>query len=102
MITPDEIRRKALKIWEGQAFLRAQLTGSAMFPLSIPFGKMKSGEMLRNFEKLRAWVEDLRSGSELHTGMYVNTWNQSSLPKGVRQSLFESRIPRGKKYPMTL
>lgn len=68
MITPEEIRRKALQHWENQSFLKAALKGESFFPLHIPFARVKSREVLEDFAGLREGLKRLREGSKEHKG----------------------------------
>ena len=60
MISPDEIRKKALTHWNSQRFLRADLRGETIFPLFIRFKKVSSRQMLEDFPGVRRWITRLK------------------------------------------
>jgi hypothetical protein len=64
MISPEDIRKKALKLWETGQFLRAYADGQSLFPLEIRFAKPSSSELAERFSEIRNWLERLRSGSK--------------------------------------
>lgn len=64
MITPEEIRKKALRHWNNQNFLKADLSDDSFFPLQIPFGKKPARQMLADFVAMRAWSKALRQQSK--------------------------------------
>ena len=68
MITPAEIRKKALKYWTNEKFLRAEMTGESLFPLNIPFQKIKSRQLLESFSEIKSWLQTLRAGSKDQLG----------------------------------
>lgn len=69
MISPGEIKAKALNIWQSGRLLRAQLTGEELFPLEIPFRKVPAKQALERFAEVRAWVSALRDGSKERQGV---------------------------------
>ena len=90
MITPAEIRTKALKYWNNQRFLRAQLNGETLFPLIIPFPKLNSAELLQNFAFARKWIDALREGSKERKGFGYTV----ELSKVQHRQLGEQELPR--------
>jgi len=68
MITPGEIKKKALKYWDNQRFLKAYLTDEPLFPLDIPFRKITPRQVLENFTAVRERVKELREGSKDRLG----------------------------------
>lgn len=68
MISPEEIRTRARKLWVGGAPLRAWLGVEALFPYSVPFRKPLAQEWLERFAELRSEVERLEAGSKARTG----------------------------------
>ena len=46
MITPAEIKARAVKIWQSGRLLSAQLRQEELFPLDIPFRKATAKEAL--------------------------------------------------------
>ncbi len=68
MITTHQIREKALRCWDSQQLLRAELKGVAMFPLVIRFRKPGAGELLEKFGEVKDWLSELRSHSKEQRG----------------------------------
>ena len=64
MISPEQIRAKAIRLWSSQVFLRAHLDGRSLFPWDIPFAKPAASEFQERFSDMRAWMNGLRSGSK--------------------------------------
>jgi len=68
MISPDEIRIRARKLWFSGAPLRAWLGAAALFPCSVQFRKSSAQEWLERFAELRSEVERLEAGSKARQG----------------------------------
>lgn len=68
MISPSEIREKALKIWQTGRFLAAYLKEEELFPLDVQFRKVTSREALESFAGMREWMARLRDGSKERLG----------------------------------
>lgn len=68
MITPQQIRQKALKPWQSGRILRAYLRGEDIFPLDIPFRKPSAKETVERYAELRPWVAQLRAESKEQRG----------------------------------
>ncbi len=68
MITPDEIKARALRYWQDQRCLKAYLGGAAFFPLVIPFRKPSAKQLLNDFAEVRRWVQTLRKHSKEQRG----------------------------------
>jgi hypothetical protein len=68
MISPEDVREKALKIWQSGRFLSAWVAGESLFPLDIPFRRVSAGEALERFDEVRTWVNRLREGSRERKG----------------------------------
>lgn len=64
MISPEEIRTRARKLWASGAPLRAWLGAEDLFPYSVPFRKPSAQEWLEHFAELRAEVDRLEAGSK--------------------------------------
>jgi len=70
MLTPDQIRRRALNCYED--FLRSLCTGESFFPLNVFGGGLAK---LKDFVTDRAAIEILRKESKEHAGFgYEITW----------------------------
>lgn len=68
MITPREIKEKALKSWNNQLFLKDWLSGGSLFPMNIPFAKLPSRIILTNFNEIRKWVQKIGDESKEKKG----------------------------------
>lgn len=64
MITPDEIRAKACKLWDNQKIQRAHLTGEPSFPWEIPIGKPTARELSSGFAATRQSIRLLQDHSK--------------------------------------
>lgn len=64
MISPEEIRRRARKLWTSGAALRAWLGAEKLFPYSVAFRKPSAQEWLERFAGLRSEVDRLEAGSK--------------------------------------
>ena len=64
MISPEEIRTRARRLWTSGAALRAWLGAEDMFPYSVPFRKPSAQEWLERFAELRSEVDRLEAGSK--------------------------------------
>lgn len=60
MITPEEIRAKALKLWNSQRVLRAHLEGISLFPWMIPVAKPSARELAAGFQRMKDALRLLR------------------------------------------
>ena len=68
MITPDDIKRKARKIWESGRFLTAWCEGENIFPVEFPAGSIKGSSLSENFASAGKWINELVAGSKEKTG----------------------------------
>ena len=63
MISPNEIRKKALAHWKSHRFFKAAMSGADFFPLVITFRKPTGRELLERFDEVRDWLRRLRQES---------------------------------------
>jgi hypothetical protein len=68
MISPEQIRDRAHKLWSSGRALRAWLGAEPLFPYSVPFRKPSAKEWLENFARLRVDVERLEATSKARIG----------------------------------
>jgi len=68
MITPDEIKKKALRIWNSGRFLTAWCSANDLFPLQIPFGKVRGSYISNNYHEVNQGIEMLTASSKQKTG----------------------------------
>lgn len=64
VITPAEIRQKALKLWHSGRFLRAAAVGEELFPLEIRFPKPSASELIEQFAEVRESIKALKAQSK--------------------------------------
>ncbi|MCP4407687.1 MAG: hypothetical protein GY807_07980 [Gammaproteobacteria bacterium] len=62
MITPNEIKARALRLWNSGRVLRAFLGSDEVFPLMLPAGRPTAAQLLGNFSKVQGWKADLEAG----------------------------------------
>lgn len=92
MILPVEIKKKALKIWDSQRFLIANLTGELLFPLDIPFRKITARKAIDDFTIVREWMKDLVSASKDHLGYGYSVEYKEINHQQLGKQSFPSRI----------
>jgi hypothetical protein len=68
MISPDEIRARALKLWETHRVQRAHLEGSSLFPWEIGIPKPTAQELADGFPRLRAAIQQLEKSAKTTAG----------------------------------
>ena len=68
MITPDLIRKKLLKLWTNQKFLKAFVTGEDFFPVTFSAGVVSSKHMLENFPFVQDDINALKAESREASG----------------------------------
>lgn len=68
MISPEEIRRRACRLWATGRPLRSVLGVEALFPYSLPFAKPSARKWLTEYAELRAALERLDAESSDVTG----------------------------------
>lgn len=64
MITPEEIRAKALRHWNSHAYHRERLAGRPWQALAIPFGKPGGRELLSGYAAIADALRGLRASSK--------------------------------------
>ncbi len=90
MITPEEIKGKAEKKYRG--FLSSLISEENIFPLEIPFGKVKSSETLSNFSRLSKQLERLKqNGFPLNQNGYYIDYKERN-DRQIGKQLFPVRI----------
>lgn len=92
MITPAEIKEKALKIWQTGRFLAAYLQEEELFPLEITFRKVTGREALESFAGMREWLARLRDGSKERLGYGYSLEFTSVNHRQLGPQLFPSQI----------
>ncbi|RUM94017.1 MAG: hypothetical protein DSZ28_05380, partial [Thiothrix sp.] len=68
MITPGEIKKKAISRWNQGKVLRSWLGAELIFPLVLPAGKPTASQLLKDFAQVRSWKSMLESHALCHVG----------------------------------
>jgi hypothetical protein len=68
MISSQDIRQRARRLWASGEVLRGGLGSSALFPYAVPFGKPSAREWLERFAQLRSEIEALEADSKAKLG----------------------------------
>jgi hypothetical protein len=68
VISPEDIRLRARRLWASGEVLRARLVGGGLFPYAVPFRKPSAREWLERFAALRDAVGALEAGSKVNLG----------------------------------
>ncbi len=63
-ITPKEIQKKALKLWNSGRVLHSFLEKETLFPWEIKFRKPNAQEQLDHFPEIRQWIIALKKHSK--------------------------------------
>jgi len=64
LISPADIRRKALSTWQRGDVLKAYFDHHDLFPLNITFRKPTATEILNHFQQVGDWIHILRQHSK--------------------------------------
>lgn len=68
MITPQDIRAKALRHWSSYAYHRLCLSGTPWQAFDIPFGKPGGRELLNDFANIRNSLHELQTSAKATLG----------------------------------
>lgn len=68
MITPQDIRAKALRHWSSYAYHRLRLSGTPWQAFDIPFGKPGGRELLNDFANIRNSLHELQTSAKATLG----------------------------------
>ncbi|UPT75005.1 MAG: DUF2220 family protein [Elusimicrobiota bacterium] len=68
MISPEDIRSRALKLWETQRIQRAHLEGLSLFPWELSIPRPTSKELADGFARLRASIQQLEKSAKTAAG----------------------------------
>lgn len=68
MITPQDIRSKALRHWSSYAYHRLCLSGTPWQAFDIPFGKPGGRELLNDFANIRNSLHELQASAKATLG----------------------------------
>lgn len=66
--TPDELRAQLQKLWDGGAWLAAEVTGKPLFPRELRLRRPSARELAERFGDVRDWILALRAGSREQRG----------------------------------
>jgi hypothetical protein len=89
MISPQDIRTKALRHWNSYAYHRNFLSGAPWQDLDIPFGKPGGRELLKDFSGIGISLQDLQASSK---GTLGHSYQIEFEPVAHRQ-LDEQHLP---------
>ncbi len=64
MITPSQIRKKALVSWNSGEFLKSCINEPSIFPLEIPFQTPGGNTVLEKYDAVRQWIRTLKQHSK--------------------------------------
>jgi hypothetical protein len=92
MITPEEIKQQADKLWNNGRFLCAWLGGENLFPLEIPFRKVGGRLVSQQFRQIRDWLEVLRNGSKAVRGFGYSVIYKTVSHRQLGEQLLPGRI----------
>lgn len=68
MISPEALKKKALRPWSDGRFLRAWLAGESLFPLEIPLSPPSGNQISQQFSTVRQWIQAIETSSREKTG----------------------------------
>lgn len=68
MISPEEIRARALKFWNSQKIQRAHLEGISLFPWEIPVPRTPARGLVGDFQRIRDGIRVLGQGAKESAG----------------------------------
>jgi hypothetical protein len=68
LLTPSEIRQRALRLWQSGRVLKAWLGAEPLFPVAWPAGRPSAVRLLQEFAQVRAWIEALEQACQCHRG----------------------------------
>jgi hypothetical protein len=68
LITPAQVRQKALKFWHSGGFLRALASGEEIFPWEVRFAKPTASALIDQFGEIREWIRELKAYSKESRG----------------------------------
>lgn len=68
MITPQDIRAKALRRWSSYAYHRLCLSGTSWEAFDIPFGKPGGRELLKALANIRESLHELQASAKATLG----------------------------------
>lgn len=90
MITPSQIRKKALVAWNSGSFLASCIDGSNIFPITIRFRTPSGKELLNSYDDVRKWILTLRESSkEFKADGYEIVWQTIQ-----HRNLGDQQLPR--------
>jgi hypothetical protein len=90
VITPQDIRAKALRHWSSFAYHRNCLSGATWQTLDIPFGKPGGRELLHEFARIGESLQALQSAAKVASGYGY----QIDFEPVAHRQLGEQHLPR--------
>lgn len=92
MITPEDIKTKALKWWNDSSFLQAYISGVDFFPKAVLFGKVGAGEAAQNFSVINQAIKILKEKSKDQVGFGYRVDFTERNTRNMGRQLFPTRI----------
>lgn len=66
MITPTQIKQKALKLWDNQSYLGAWVNQQSLHPIIITFPKVRGKQLVDQFAAMQQGINTLKQASKEH------------------------------------
>ena len=92
MITPAEIKKKALRIWHSGRFIEAWCDGENIFPVEISAGLPKGIFLSENFREAGLWIDELVSHSKKKKGKGYSVGFNSVSHRQLGKQILPDRI----------
>lgn len=87
--TPDDIRARVQREWDGGRILAAMMGGEAAFPLRVSLKKPSTQALAEHFDAVRLWIAALSAMDKEQTGIgYRLEWREFA-----HRQLGRNRIP---------
>ncbi len=75
--TPADIQSQVEKAWQRGQILAASLTGTLLFPMTLPLKRPDGRVLSERFDDARAWIRALEDGSRARQGHgYDIEWSE--------------------------
>jgi hypothetical protein len=89
--TPDDIRAKVQRLWDGGQILAADIKGEPLFPLALRLRRPGSCDLSDRFDAVRGWIKRLDEGAKPSRGFgYEIVWEEVN-----HRQLGRNRVPAG-------
>lgn len=92
MISPRQIRDRALRLWNGPKVKAALLGGSTLFPHEFSSAPPASDALKRNYVGVKGWIAELRAASKEVLGRGYSLRYDESNHRGLGRQSVPARI----------